>query len=212
MDTALYKSLYNTLIPIYDPQRASIAAQKKVLAGQTKAELSGLDQAKINAFKDITENSNTRGGYFSGFRPTQMAEYTGATYLPAVAKVKAAMASGNISLIDALNKIGETQSSNTFSLYNSELDRRTSAANAASKAGTSATDKEQKRQDAILKSFNTMFNAGKIGGRTVAIKGEELSNPNAYISREGFIRALAAQHPDLDPTSIAKEVYATYRG
>lgn len=62
-------------------------------------QVAGLNAAKDNAFGGITQNAVDRGGYFSGFTPDQEAKYTGATYLPALAKVQSTIANTRNTLL-----------------------------------------------------------------------------------------------------------------
>lgn len=66
-------------------------------SGQQQAQ--GLDAAKTQAFGDITQQANDRGGYFSGFSPDAQAKYTAATYLPALAQLQTTIAGTRSSLL-----------------------------------------------------------------------------------------------------------------
>lgn len=123
MDQAAIQPYYNNLNSIYDPQRQLIQQQQAALPGQYAAQTSALDQAKVNAFRDITNASNTRGGYFSGFRPSQEARYTGETYLPARAKLLQSQTEQTTSLQQALNQIYGNQQTQAMGLYDTASQR-----------------------------------------------------------------------------------------
>lgn len=87
MDQARLAQEYANLASVYDPQRALIQQQISALPQQYEGQKSALEQAKINAFRNIGEAAQTRGTFFSGFRPQEMARYTGEKYLPALANL-----------------------------------------------------------------------------------------------------------------------------
>ena len=88
MDQARLQQEYAALGSVFDPQEQLIQQQMSQLPGQAQAQRSALEQAKVNAFRDITSQARGRGVYFSGFRPEEEARYTGATFLPALAEVE----------------------------------------------------------------------------------------------------------------------------
>lgn len=101
-----YGNAYNSLGSVYDPQvanvnsqvsnldqtntqqQAAIDAQIAGLAPQQAAQQASLDQAKVNAFKDITNSANSKGVLFSGVPIDQQSTYVGTKYLPAVANLQ----------------------------------------------------------------------------------------------------------------------------
>lgn len=127
MDTSQY---YQQLAPIFDPQTQYIQQQKTALAPQYEANLSALEQAKLNAFRDIGTTARSRGMQFSGFSPEQEARYTGATYLPAVANLKAQYAAGLSALDKAIIDLGTQRQTQALSLGREDLAyQRTAAEN-----------------------------------------------------------------------------------
>lgn len=100
-----YASAYKSLGSVYDPQVKQVNTQIAQLAPQEQAQLSALDQAKANAFRDIGAQANSRGMLFSGFTPDQEAVYTGTKYLPAVAQTRATFQNSRNSLLDTINKL-----------------------------------------------------------------------------------------------------------
>lgn len=118
MDTSQY---YNQIAGIYDPQRTIIAQQRAALEPQMQAQISALEQAKINAYRDIGTTARARGMQFSGFSPEQEARYTGATYLPALANVKSQYAAGMTALDKALADIATAQGTQALNLYQGDV-------------------------------------------------------------------------------------------
>lgn len=83
-----YQSAYDQLGAAYDPQIQQLNTQVAQLAPQQASQQASLDQAKVNAFKDITNTANAKGVLFSGVPIDQQATYTGTKYLPAVANLQ----------------------------------------------------------------------------------------------------------------------------
>lgn len=100
---ATLQDYYNQLAPIYEPQIASLKAQEAGLAPQYQAQKSALEQARVNAFRNISNTASSRGMAFSGFTPEMEAQYTGTTFLPAMANLETQQLKGKQSLIDAIN-------------------------------------------------------------------------------------------------------------
>lgn len=87
MDQARLAQEYANLASVYDPQRALVQQQIAALPAQYEGQKSALEQAKVNAFRDIGTAAQARGTFFSGFRPQEMARYTGEKFLPALANL-----------------------------------------------------------------------------------------------------------------------------
>lgn len=83
----------------YDPQRALIDADINANAASGQAQEAGLDAKKTTAFKQIGQNSQNKGMFFSGFSPNEEATYTAGTYLPALAQLQATIAATRSSLL-----------------------------------------------------------------------------------------------------------------
>lgn len=67
---------------IYAPQEAFIQKQIAELPSQYEPQKAAIEQAKINAFRDIQKESFKRGRFFGGFQPAEQARYLGERYLP----------------------------------------------------------------------------------------------------------------------------------
>ena len=119
MDQARLAQEYANLGSIYDPQTALIQQQISQLPTQYEAQKSALEQAKINAFRDIGQTAQARGTFFSGFRPQEMARYTGERYLPALANLTAQQQQRQAQLESALQQVGaQRQREATVNLQN----------------------------------------------------------------------------------------------
>lgn len=116
---ATLQEYYNQLAPIYEPQIASLKAQEASLAPQYQAQKSALEQARINAFRNISNTASARGMAFSGFTPEQEAQYTGTTYLPAMANLETQQLKSKQSLIDAINAANADRYAKSLGYYES---------------------------------------------------------------------------------------------
>lgn len=90
---------------IYDPQTSLVNQQLADLPNQERINMSALDQAKTNAFADITTGANAKGMLFSGFPINSQARYVGEKYLPAAANLKSTLTSARYGLLGTLNKL-----------------------------------------------------------------------------------------------------------
>lgn len=105
MNPADYGDVYNSLQGQYQPQQQQVQSQIDALPGQQQAQMSALDQAKVNAFKDITNQANSRGVIFSGVPIDQQATYTGTKYLPAVANLQTSFNNTKNTLLGQINTL-----------------------------------------------------------------------------------------------------------
>lgn len=99
------QDIYNSLAGVYDPQTQLINQQVSQVDVDAQAQQASLDQAKVNAFKDIDLSANRKGMLFSGFSPDQQAGYLGTKYLPAVANLKSSSINAKNTLTAQLNKL-----------------------------------------------------------------------------------------------------------
>lgn len=96
------------------PQQAQLDSEEAQNETSGSTQQAGIDQAKTNAFSTIAQNANARGATFSGFTPNAEAGYVGATYLPALAKLQAAIATTRNTIVG--NKATLTSQANTDAL------------------------------------------------------------------------------------------------
>lgn len=109
MDATRLAQEYANLASVYDPQKALVQQQISAVPGQYEAQKTALEQAKANAFRDITSAAQGRGVYFSGFRPEQEARYTGERFLPALANLSTQQQQATFNLQKALADIETAQ-------------------------------------------------------------------------------------------------------
>lgn len=108
MDPRL-QDIYNQLESVYQPQRAALQQQMPLYEQQAAANRAPLEQARSNAFRDITGTAQQRGMLFSGFTPEEQARYTGTKYLPALAGVEQTLQQRKMNLEQQLNQLNVAQ-------------------------------------------------------------------------------------------------------
>jgi len=154
-----YQDTYNSLGSVYDPQTQLVQSQLNDLPNQEQTQMSSLDQAKANAFKDITSSANSRGMLFSGYSPDNQAIYTGTKYLPAVANLKTSINNTKNTLLDTINKINAARSN----------------------AATSAVNTAQKAADTnAYKNATLAISASKAGGSGGLTQSQLLTQESKY--------------------------------
>ena len=128
MDQARLAQEYANLASVYDPQRALVQQQIAALPAQYEGQKSALEQAKVNAFRDIGTAAQARGTFFSGFRPQEMARYTGEKFLPALANLGTQQQQATFNLQKALADVELAQrqaaTTNLQNILNREQQQR----------------------------------------------------------------------------------------
>lgn len=151
MDQARLAQEYANLSSVYDPQRTLVNQQLAALPGQYEGQKSALEQAKVNAFRDIASTAQARGSFFSGFQPEQMGRYTGEKYLPALANLSSQQQQAQFNLQKALADVELAQrnaaTTNLQNVMNREQQQRqfeqslaAQRASAAASAGSPSLD------------------------------------------------------------------------
>lgn len=105
-----YNTVYDQLGSTYQPQTDLVNSQIAQLQPEQDAQQASLDQAKVNAFKDITNSANSKGVLFSGVPIDQQSTYVGTKYLPAVADLKSTFQNNKNTLLGQLNDINAKRS------------------------------------------------------------------------------------------------------
>ena len=106
MDTdALIRQRQQQLDQIYNPQIELIQQQKQALPGRFDARRSSLEQARVNAFRDIGQTANRRGMFFSGFQPDEQARYLGERFLPGMQDIESQQEQARLGLLEQLTGI-----------------------------------------------------------------------------------------------------------
>lgn len=127
MDPGDYQSVYDSLGTQYQPQVDLVNSQIAQLAPQQEAEQASLDQAKVNAFKDITNSANSKGVLFSGVPIDQQSTYVGTKYLPAVANLKTSFNNTKNTLLGQINTLSanrQKQAQDSVSSYQAAQEKK----------------------------------------------------------------------------------------
>jgi len=85
---ALIQQRDQELANIYNPQVQLLEQQMQALPGQFAGQRSSLEQAKINAFRDIGNQAQRQGMFFSGFKPAEQGRYLGEKFLPGLQELQ----------------------------------------------------------------------------------------------------------------------------
>lgn len=96
---ALIRQREQELGRIYNPQVQLLEQQIQALPGQFEGQRSSLEQAKVNAFRDIGTQAQRQGMFFSGFRPAEQARYLGERYLPGLQDIGARQEEARLGLL-----------------------------------------------------------------------------------------------------------------
>ncbi len=168
-----YQQAFDQTAGVYQPQTNLIQSQIDALPGQEQATLSSLDQAKVNAFRDIGESANAKGVLFSGFTPDQQAQYIGTKYLPAYAEAKTATANAKTSLLSKINDINFQRSQAAQGTVN--------AAQTAAAKAQAASAKAPKLSAVQVKQDDTSALYGQL---------QKLAGKDGYIAPDAYAEGL----------------------
>lgn len=156
-----YGDIYNSLASVYDPQTSLINQQIAALPGQEKVQTDALNQAKVNAFKDIDNSANSKGILFSGFSPDQQASYIGTKYLPALAGVKQQTSDNQFKLQSALNDVTANRSKQAQDTLAQQQANDIAAAKAAAQAAKGSGGLSAYQQYQISKDQASQYKLGQ---------------------------------------------------
>lgn len=209
MDQTKYNQLYNSLDTVYSPAKQLIQQQQAALPSQFEGERAGLEQAKKNAFRDISSKARSMGVAYGGYSPSEQARYTGATYLPAVADIGQRQSAAFTALQEALNNIGIKQTESATSMYQSQVadeaslaeeQRQFDATNATNlyKANLSASTKTPTTTEiktSLAEDLGTLF------------QGYDKTTDKWYTENQ-VIKQLTAAYPELSAKEIRDMTYA----
>lgn len=87
---------------IYAPQEQFINQQIQQLPSMYEPEKMAIEQAKTNAFRDISKEAFKRGRFFGGFQPAEQARYLGEKYLPGLQQLTLAQQQAKQGLLGKL--------------------------------------------------------------------------------------------------------------
>jgi hypothetical protein len=111
----------------YAPQKKLYGEQMSALPSYYAAQAAGLEQARQNAYQDITRRANARGVVYSGAPIQEQQVYTGERYLPALAGLAQQEGVQRFNLQEALNKLGQEQRLKAEAVRQEELNREEAA-------------------------------------------------------------------------------------
>ena len=111
-DTTNYQQ---AIADIYDPQEKFIQEQISGLGAQYEPQKASIEQAKVNAFRDIQKEAFKRGRFFGGFQPAEQARYLGEKYLPGLQQLSLAEQNAKQGLLGRLYDIQSKKGSDILS-------------------------------------------------------------------------------------------------
>lgn len=168
---------------IYAPQEAFIQKQIAELPSQYEPQKAAIEQAKVNAFRDIQKESFKRGRFFGGFQPAEQARYLGERYLPGLQQLTLSQQQAQQGL---LGKMVELQAARATSRLNyAEQLRQEQIAR--------QREEEQFQRQLALQRTQSSYSRG--GG------GEELPSKKQYL-----VQAFANYDPGKMPFYTERQV------
>lgn len=183
-----------------DPQKALIDQSIVANTNAGAAQEQGLAANKDTSFKQIDQNAQNKGMYFSGFSPDEQAKYTAGTYLPALANLQATIAGTRASLLgkkadldtDIYQKAFSTRENQTNqkNAYEQEQERRVWEAEQARIQRDAAAAEAEKDRRAAASNAAASRSASNPALPTLAknkVGGWEVSDPNMDLA--GYARA-----------------------
>jgi hypothetical protein len=108
---------------VYKPQRDLYNKQISGIDPQLQAEEQGLMAQKEDSFRQITDQANRRGMFYSGLPIAEEQRYTGQQFLPAVAGLRSKYATQRFGLQETLAKIAQEQRSQAYGIQDREEQR-----------------------------------------------------------------------------------------
>lgn len=81
------------------PQKALIDENIAIAERTGQAQIAGLEAEKDQAFGQIEQSAQDKGMFFSGFSPSEQAQYTASSYLPALAQLQGQIAQTRTQLL-----------------------------------------------------------------------------------------------------------------
>jgi hypothetical protein len=122
MSQQLIQQRQQQIESIYKPQEQFIQQQKAALPGQFDGQRSALEQAKVNAFRDVGLQAQRRGMFFSGFQPAEQARYLGEKFLPGMQDIAARQEQSRLGLLEKLIGL-RTQKAGEMNTFREQLRR-----------------------------------------------------------------------------------------
>jgi len=126
-----------------------------------QAQQGGLDQAKTNAFGDITNMASSRGMSYSGMPIAEQSRYVGEKYLPAMAQLKQQQTQQQYGLQTNINDIYSKRLTQAQALQQQELDREEAVRQAEAKR---QQEERQFQQKLVADAQAARYSSGGGGG------------------------------------------------
>lgn len=168
----------------YKPQVDAAQNQLNQLPAYQAAQQAGLDQAKTNAFGDITAGANAKGVLYSGIPIGEQAKYVGEKYLPAVAGLKQNIADKTFNLQDSIAKIRQSQAQQAYSTRQSQLQQEQSYALAQQKLNNQQQVAASRVSSAAPKAPSQQSIAGQIRSGLNTVRGRD-----GYVAPQDYAKA-----------------------
>lgn len=186
-----YQTSYDQLAAAYDPQVNQLNTQIAQLQPQQDAQQSTLDQAKVNAFRDITSGANAKGVLFSGVPIDQQAQYVGTKYLPAVANLQTSFNKTKNTLLGQINSLNServrTAQGNVAAYQKAQqeaADRQAQLELSYARLNSSNTNSAAARAAAANKPLNETQTVAAIRQGLTGVRGKD-----GYVSPQDFAAA-----------------------
>lgn len=147
-------TLINQYTTALAPEKTQLDTQIAANDTSGQQQTQGLDAAKTQAFSDITQGANDRGGYFSGFSPDAQAKYTAATYLPALAQLQSTIAGTRSTLLGKESDL--TTQANTSALTQQQQEQKDLETYQAQQESEAQAEKLQQESEAATAQQNAL--------------------------------------------------------
>lgn len=167
------------LSSVYNPQIEQVNQQLAALPAYYTAQQGGLDQAKTNAFSDITNAASAKGMSYSGMPIAEQARYTGEKYLPAMAQLAQKQSEQTFGLKGQLTDIYGKRMSQAQALQQQELDREEQARQA--EAERQMKERQFQAQLAAQRASASRGGGGG-GGRAATPKQPSIDDAAALVN------------------------------
>lgn len=202
-----YDQAYGSLGNVYDPQTALVNQQVAELDPQMQAQQASLDQAKVNAFKDIDTSANAKGILFSGFSPDQQAQYIGTKYLPAVANLKTTYQNNKNALLGKINQLNADRSTEARGIVSTALTAAQTAAYNQAKLQIAAQKANSGSSNSSAAKTAQASQAADALNRYLIHK----TGKDTYLSPYDYNAALSAWAQDGYSTSQFQAIFGHYK-
>ena len=113
--------IISELDSVYRPQRDLYNQQLSQQDPQMEAEQKGLMAQKEDSFRQITDQANRRGMFYSGLPIAEEQRYTGQQFLPAMANLAGKYKASKDNLSETLNRLSMEQRDKGYGIQQNEL-------------------------------------------------------------------------------------------